>query len=67
MQKCWLVLGPAKRIEVHRQPQGGRFAGQAVHWSGGMLTRERELGFTVELDRDFEAEQRLQELGWLTT
>ena len=55
MKECWLVLGPEKQIEVHRQPQGGEFAEHAVHGPGGTLTSAAVPGFTVELDRLFTA------------
>ncbi len=55
VKECWLVLGPEKQIEVHRQPQGGQFAEHAVHGPGGALTSAAVPGFTVELDRLFAA------------
>ena len=53
VQECWLVLGPEKQIEVHRQPQDGQFAEHAVHGPGGTLTSAAVLAFTVDLDRLF--------------
>ena len=53
--ECWLVLGPEKQIEVHRQPQGEQFAEHAVHGPGGTLTSTVVPGFTAELDRIFAA------------
>src|ERR1041385_470425 len=38
VKECWLVLGPEKQIEVHRQPRDGQFAEHAVHGPGGTLT-----------------------------
>ncbi|MSU59331.1 MAG: Uma2 family endonuclease [Pedosphaera sp.] len=55
VKECWLVLGPEKQIEVHRQPQGGQFVEHAVHGPGGTLTSAAAPGFTVELDRLFAA------------
>lgn len=55
VKECWLVLGPEKQIEVHRQPQGEQFAEHAVHGPGVTLTSEAVPGFTVELDRLFAA------------
>jgi len=55
VKECWLVLGPEKQIEVHRQPQGGQFAEHAVHGPGGRVTSTAVPGFTVELDRLFAA------------
>lgn len=53
VKECWLVLGPEKQIEVHRQPQGEQFAEHAVHGPGGSLTPTAAPGFTVELDSLF--------------
>jgi Uma2 family endonuclease len=53
VKECWLVLGPEKQIEVHRQPQSGQFAEHAVHGPGGTLSSAVLPGFTVELDRLF--------------
>ena len=53
VKECWLVLGPEKQIKVHRQPQGGQFAGHAVHGPSGSLTSAAVPSFTVELDRLF--------------
>lgn len=55
VKECWLVLGPEKQIEVHRQPQGGQFAEHALHGPGGALTSAVVPGFTIELDRLFAA------------
>ena len=53
VKECWLVLGPEKQIEVHRQPQGEQFAEHALHGPGGSLTSAAAPSFTVELDRLF--------------
>lgn len=55
VKECWLVLGPEKQIEVHRQPQGEQFAEHALHGPGGSLTSAAAPSFTVELDRLFAA------------
>ena len=55
VKECWLVLGPEKQIEVHRQPRGGQFAGHAVHGPGGTLASAAIPGFVDELDRLFAA------------
>jgi len=55
VKECWLVLGPEKQIEVHRQPQGGHFEGHSVHGPGGSLTSAVLPGFTVTLDSFFAA------------
>ena len=34
VKECWLVLGPEKQIEVHRQPQGELFADHASRSRG---------------------------------
>lgn len=55
VRECWLVLGPEKQIEVHRQPQGEQFAEHAVHGPAGTLTCAAVPGFAVELDHLFAA------------
>ncbi|MBI5383803.1 MAG: Uma2 family endonuclease [Verrucomicrobia bacterium] len=55
VKECWLVLGPEKQIEVHRQPQGEQFAESAIHGPGGSLTSAAVPGFTVELGSLFAA------------
>ena len=55
VKECWLVLGPEKQIEVHRQPLGEQFAEHALHGPGGSLTSAAAPSFTVELDRLFAA------------
>ena len=40
VKECWLVLGPEKQIEVHRQPQGEQFAEHALHGPGGSLNSD---------------------------
>ena len=55
VKECWLVLGPEKQIEVHRQPLSEQFAEHDVHGPGGTLTSAAVPGFTVELDRLFTA------------
>jgi len=53
VKECWLVLGPEKQIEVHRQPQDEQFAEHAVHGPGGLVASAVVPGFTVELDHLF--------------
>ena len=53
VKECWLVLGPEKQIEVHRQPSGEQFTERTVHGPGGTLISTAVPGFTVELDRLF--------------
>jgi len=55
VKECWLVLGPEKQIEVHRQPQGEQFAERALRGPGGSLNSTAVPSFTVELDRLFTA------------
>ena len=55
VKECWLVLGPEKQIEVHRQPQGEQFAEHALHGPGGSLISAAVPGFTDELDHLFAA------------
>ena len=49
VKECWLVLGPEKQIEVHRQPQGGQYLEHAAHGPGGSVTSTAVPGFTVNL------------------
>ena len=55
VKECWLVLGPEKKIEVHRQPAGEQFAECAVHGPGGSLTSTAIPSFTVDLTSLFAA------------
>ena len=55
VKECWLVLGPEKQIEVHRQPQGEQFAERALHGPGGSLNSTAVPSFTVEMDSLFMA------------
>jgi Uma2 family endonuclease len=55
VQECWLVLGPEKQIEVHRQPQNGQFAERSLCSPGGSVTSAVMPNFTVELARLFAA------------
>ena len=55
VKECWLVLGPEKQIEVHRQPQGEQFAEHAVHGPGGSVTSTVVSSFTVDLASLFAA------------
>jgi Uma2 family endonuclease len=53
VEECWLVLGPEKQIEVHRQPAANQFAQLSVHGAGGRLARATVPEFSVELDALF--------------
>lgn len=55
VKECWLVLGPGKQIEVHRQPQGEQFAEKVVQGPGGSLTSTAVPSFTVDLASLFAA------------
>jgi Uma2 family endonuclease len=50
VKECWLVLGPEKQIEVHRQPMGEQFAECILHGPGGKLTSSAVPGIEVGLD-----------------
>ena len=50
VKECWFVLGPEKKIEVHRQPKDGRFTEHALHGPGGTLTSAALPEFTIPLD-----------------
>ncbi len=49
VKECWLVLGPEKQIEVHRQPQGEQSAEHAVHGPDGALTSTAVPSLTLDL------------------
>ena len=49
VKECWLVLGPERQIEVHRQPMGEQFTETAVHGPGGQVASSVVSGFAVEL------------------
>lgn len=53
VKECWLVLGPEKQIEVHRQPEAEGFSQHEVHGPGGSLTSAAMPEFTVALDKLF--------------
>lgn len=53
VKECWLVLGPEKQIEVHRQPADGQFAEHTVHGPGGRLVSVAIPSFAVDLDKLF--------------
>ena len=53
VKECWLVLGPEKQIEVHRQPASGQFAEHKVHGPGGQLASVAIPSFAVDLDALF--------------
>ena len=49
VKECWLVLGPEKTIEVHRQPQGERYGERSIHGPGGILSSTAVSGFRADL------------------
>ena len=49
VKECRLVLGPEKKIEVHRQPKDGQFTEHALHGPGGTLTSAALPEFTLSL------------------
>jgi Uma2 family endonuclease len=55
VKECWLVLGSEKKIEVHRQPAGEKFAECAIHGLGGSLTSTAVPSFTADLASLFAA------------
>ena len=55
VKECWLVLGPEKQIEVHRQPQGEQYAEHAIHGPGGSVASTAVPSFTVDLASLFAA------------
>lgn len=55
VKECWLVLGPEKQIEVHRQPESEQFAKRSVYGPAGSVTSTAVPGFTVDLTSLFAA------------
>jgi Uma2 family endonuclease len=53
VNECWLILGPEKKIEVYRQPSGGRDAEHSLHGPGGTLASAALPQFTLPLDAFF--------------
>ncbi len=53
VKECWLVLGPERQIEIHRQPAGDRFAERVVFGPGGRVVSATAPKFSVELDELF--------------
>jgi len=55
VKECWLVLGPEKQLEVHRQPQGEQYAEHAIHGPGGSVASTAVPSFTVDVGSLFAA------------
>jgi len=49
VKECWLVLGPERQIEVHRQPLQDQFIERSVHGPGGVLASRVTPGLTLDL------------------
>jgi Uma2 family endonuclease len=54
VKECWLVLGPEKQVEVHRQPGDGRFAERTLHRPSARLTSSAVPSISVDLSKLFE-------------
>ena len=55
VKECWLVLGPEKQVEVHRQSGEGRFAERTLHRAGSRLTSTAVPSISVDLSKLFES------------
>lgn len=53
VKEGWQVLGPEKKIKVHRQPSGEQFADCASHGPGGSVASTAVPIFTEDLDSLF--------------
>jgi Uma2 family endonuclease len=53
VKECWLVLGPEKQIEVHRDPVDGKFSQRQTYGPGGKLTSVAVPAFSVDLNALF--------------
>jgi Uma2 family endonuclease len=54
LKECGLILAPEKKIEVHRQPAGDRYAERQMSGPGGRLVSSAVPEIAVELDALFE-------------
>ena len=48
VKECWLVLGPEKQIEVHRQPRDGKYTTNPLHGPGGSVASEGVPGLVID-------------------
>jgi Uma2 family endonuclease len=55
VKECWLVLGPERQIEVHRQPVGEQFTETAVHGPGGQVASAAIPNLAIDLPTLFAA------------
>jgi len=53
VKECWLVLGPEKQIEVHRNPGDGKFSQRQTCGPGGTLTSVAVPAFSLDLNALF--------------
>jgi Uma2 family endonuclease len=53
VKECWLILGPEKQVEVHRQPLDGKYTERAIHVSPGVLVCGSLPQFTLDLETFF--------------
>jgi Uma2 family endonuclease len=54
IKEYWLVLGPEKQIEVHRDPKDGAFAQVSIHGPSGTLESLAVPELSVDLDQLFQ-------------
>lgn len=55
VRECWLVLGPERRIEVHRQPAGEQHTESTTHGPGGQVASAAVPNLMVDLSSLFAA------------
>jgi Uma2 family endonuclease len=53
VKECWLILGPERRVEVHRSPVGDKFIEPSVHGPTGRLQSRALPAFAVDLTELF--------------
>ena len=53
VKECWVVVVPERKIEVYRQPKGGRFGEPKLFGPGGQLKCEAVPEFVLNLDKLF--------------
>jgi Uma2 family endonuclease len=54
VKECWLVLGPEKQVEIHREPHDGVFSKHTVHGPGGQIASVAIPAISLQLDAIFE-------------
>lgn len=54
VRECWLILGPEKQIEFHREPAEGVYRENVVHGPGGRIASRALPGLEIDLPALFQ-------------